>query len=111
MKPSIALRLLACLALLLACAPALAKPALWVVKDADTTIYLFGTVHLMPNDASWHYPALDQAMADSQTLYVEVTDDDPANMAALVLRYGMDRGASVVRPAQPGGSAPAGPAG
>jgi uncharacterized protein len=90
MKPSIALRLLACLALLLACAPALAKPALWMVKDADTTIYLFGTVHLMPSDASWHDPTLDRAMADSQTLYIELTDDDPANMAALVLRYGMD---------------------
>ncbi|HEY8328912.1 MAG TPA: TraB/GumN family protein [Rhodanobacter sp.] len=91
MKPSITLRLLACLALLLlACAPALAKPALWVVKDADTTIYLFGTVHLMPSDASWHDPALDRAMADSQTLYIELTDDDPANMAALVLRHGMD---------------------
>lgn|GEM_PF-66170 len=90
MKPSITLRLLACLALLLACAPALAKPALWVVKDADTTIYLFGTVHLMPSDASWHDPTLDRAMADSQTLYIELTDDDPANMAALVLRYGMD---------------------
>jgi len=90
MKPSITLRLLACLALLLAGAPALAKPALWVVKDADTTIYLFGTVHLMPSDASWHDPTLDRAMADSQTLYIELTDDDPANMAALVLRYGMD---------------------
>lgn len=90
MKPSITLRLLACLALLLACVPALAQPALWMVKDADTTIYLFGTVHLMPSDASWHDPTLDRAMADSQTLYIELTDDDPANMAALVLRYGMD---------------------
>ena len=90
MKPSITLRLLACLALLLACAPALAKPALWLVKDADTTIYLFGTVHLMPSDASWHDPTLDRAMTDSQTLYIELTDDDPANMTALVLRYGMD---------------------
>lgn len=92
MKPSIALRLLACLTLLLVCVPALAKPALWVVKDADTTIYLFGTVHLMPKDADWHYPALDHALADSSTLYIEVTDDDPASMAALVLRHGMDPG-------------------
>lgn len=92
MKPSTALRLLACLTLLLVCVPALAKPALWVVKDADTTIYLFGTVHLMPKDADWHYPALDHALADSSTLYIEVTDDDPASMAALVLRHGMDPG-------------------
>jgi uncharacterized protein YbaP (TraB family) len=92
MKPSIALRLLACLTLLFVCVPVLAKPALWVVKDVDTTIYLFGTVHLMPKDADWHYPALDQALADSSTLYIEVTDDDPASMAALVLRHGMDPG-------------------
>ncbi|WP_199909813.1 TraB/GumN family protein [Rhodanobacter thiooxydans] len=90
MKPSLALRLLACLALLFACTSALAKPALWVVKDADTTIYLFGTVHLLPRDASWHYPALDRALSDSQTLYIELVDDDAANMAALVLRHGMD---------------------
>ena len=76
--------------MLLVSIPALAKPALWVVKDADTTIYLFGTVHLLPNDTAWHYPALDQAMADSQTLYIELTDDDQANMMALVLRYGLD---------------------
>ena len=78
-----------CLLLLLPVA-AIARPALWVVKDADTTIYLFGTVHLLPTDTDWHYPALDQAMADSQTLYIELTDDDPATMTALVLRYGMD---------------------
>jgi uncharacterized protein YbaP (TraB family) len=71
-------------------AVAIADPALWVVKDADTTIYLFGTVHLMPKDASWHYPALDHALADSQTLFLELTDDNPANIAELVLRLGMD---------------------
>jgi len=82
-------RISLCLLLLLPAA-VIAHPALWVVKDADTTIYLFGTVHLMPSDASWHDPTLDQAMADSRTLYIELTDDDPANMTALVLRYGMD---------------------
>ena len=70
--------------------PALAHPALWVVKDADTTIYLFGTVHLLPNDTEWRFPALDRALANSQTLYVEITDDDQANMTALVMRYGVD---------------------
>jgi uncharacterized protein YbaP (TraB family) len=90
MKPSIALRLLAGAALLLASLCATAKPALWVAKDADTTIYLFGTVHLLPNDTDWHNDTLDRAVADSHTLYIELTDDDPANMMALVLRYGMD---------------------
>jgi hypothetical protein len=82
-----------CAALLLAltlATPALAHPALWAVKDADTTVYLFGTVHLLPQDTDWHFPGLDKALADSQVLYVEITDDDQANMTALVLRYGMD---------------------
>ena len=56
MRPSLPARLLFCLVLLLPAA-AIARPALWVVKDTDTTIYLFGTVHLLPNDTAWHYPA------------------------------------------------------
>jgi hypothetical protein len=28
--------------------PPAARPALWSVSDADTTIYLFGTSHLLP---------------------------------------------------------------
>jgi uncharacterized protein YbaP (TraB family) len=61
-----------------------------VLKDADTTIYLFGTVHLLPHDTDWHFAELDQALDDSQMLYVEIVDDDQANMTALVLRYGID---------------------
>jgi len=79
------------LALLLgASGSALAHPALWVVKDADTTIYLFGTVHLLPNDIDWHSPALDRALQQSQSLYIEITDDNQAHMTALVVRYGID---------------------
>jgi uncharacterized protein YbaP (TraB family) len=70
--------------------PAAAQPALWAVRDADTTIYLFGTVHLLPHDTDWHFPALEQALAESDALYVEITDDDQANMTALVLRHGID---------------------
>lgn len=90
MKTTTFARLLASFVLLFVSIPALATPALWVVKSADTTIYLFGTVHLLPNDTAWHYPALDRAMADSQTLYIELTDDDQTNMTTLVLRYGID---------------------
>lgn len=86
-----ALRLCLVLALLLPAA-ALARPALWVAKDADTTIYLFGTVHLLPDDAGWRDATLEQALADSQALYIELTDDDPATMAALVMQRGLAPG-------------------
>ncbi len=91
MKPAIALRLLACLALLLPVA-AIAHPALWVVRDADTTVYLFGTVHLLPNDSDWRWPGLEKALADSGSLTIELTDDNPVRMQALVLQYGLDPG-------------------
>ena len=81
--------ILLCLLLLLP-AMAMARPALWVVKHADTTIYLFGTVHLLPNDTAWHSPALDEALTKSHTLYIEITDDSSAGVAALVLKYGLD---------------------
>ncbi|HEV7122619.1 MAG TPA: TraB/GumN family protein [Rhodanobacter sp.] len=89
MKATLLTRLLFLLVLLLPVG-AIAAPALWVVTDAHATIYLFGTVHLLPNDTAWRFPALEAALAKSRTLYIEITDDDPANMATLVLEYGVD---------------------
>ncbi|OOG40876.1 TraB/GumN family protein [Rhodanobacter sp. C05] len=89
MKPTSLVRLLVCVALLLPVAT-IANPALWVVRNAHTTIYLFGTVHLLPDDTHWHYPALDKALADSDSLTIELTDDDSATMQSLVLQYGLD---------------------
>ena len=42
-------------------APEVARPALWKVADADTTIYLFGTIHLLPKGVEWY----DGAVANS----------------------------------------------
>lgn len=75
---------------LLLCSNALAHPALWQIKSGNSTVYLFGTVHVLPNDTDWHFPALNQALTQSRVLYIELTDDDQASMASLVLRYGLD---------------------
>lgn len=74
----------------LLCGNALARPAMWQAKVGNSTVYLFGTVHLLPNDANWRFPALDQALKQSQSLYIELTDDDQASVAPLVLQYGID---------------------
>ena len=76
--------------LFLLCGNALAHPVLWQAKVGNSTIYLFGTVHLLPNDTQWRFPALDQALSQSKTLYIELTDDDQASIAPLILRYGLD---------------------
>ena len=64
-------------------APA-ARPALWQVSDADTTVYLFGTIHLLPKNYRWRTAKFDQAVAGSQQLVVEtiVDETNPHEMMA-----------------------------
>jgi uncharacterized protein YbaP (TraB family) len=52
-----------------------ARPALWEVSDADTTVYLFGTIHLLPPNYQWRTPKFDAALANSQELVVETIVD------------------------------------
>ena len=40
-------------ALLLSPAAARAEPALWTLRDADSTLLLFGSVHLLPDGLDW----------------------------------------------------------
>ena len=52
------------------------RPALWAVSDADTTIYLFGTIHLLPDKYQWRTAKFDQAIEGSQQLVVETIVDN-----------------------------------
>ena len=58
-------------------------PALWSVSDADTTVYLFGTIHLLPQNYHWRTPGLEKAVDSSQELMVETIVDEK-NPQALV---------------------------
>ena len=64
--------------------PATANPALWRVSDTDTTIYLFGTVHVLPPTLEWRTDKIDKALAESKAVYFE-TDLDPAPNEILTL--------------------------
>jgi uncharacterized protein YbaP (TraB family) len=59
-----------------------ARPALWQVSDSDTTIYLFGTIHLLPENYQWRTAKFDQAVAKSNQLVIEtiVDDKDPTKI-------------------------------
>ena len=63
--------------------PKAASPAMWKVADADTTIYLFGTIHLLPKDTKWRSPAFDKAATGSDTLVVETIIDESNPAATL----------------------------
>lgn len=73
-------------------AQTVARPALWKVSDADTTVYLFGTIHLLPKGMSWTGPKLDAAMAQSQDLVLETVIDDPAALGAIMMKLGTSPG-------------------
>lgn len=67
-----------------------ARPALWVVRDADSTLYLFGTVHLMRPEHNWMTPAVTEAFNASETLWLEIEDPtDQAAAAPLVMQHGL----------------------
>ena len=53
-----------------------AKPALWAVTDKDTTIYLFGTIHLLPEKYQWRTAKFDSALKGADQLVVETIVDE-----------------------------------
>ena len=75
-------------------APALAQPAMWVVKDADSTIYLLGTIHVLKPDTKWQTDKLDAAIAQSDTLWQELPTSDPMAIGMELLPLIMQHGYS-----------------
>jgi uncharacterized protein YbaP (TraB family) len=75
-------------------APQTARPALWEVSDPDSTIYLFGTIHLLPAEMKWRTPKLDQALANSQELVVETIIDEknPTKLMSALASLGLAKG-------------------
>lgn len=66
------------------------KPAIWKIADADTTVYLFGTVHVLPPSLTWHSPAVDQALEESKAVYFETdTEGDPMAFRDIIQRLGL----------------------
>ncbi|HEV2596650.1 MAG TPA: TraB/GumN family protein [Sphingomicrobium sp.] len=74
--------------------PQVARPALWEVSDANTRIYLFGTIHLLPQDLKWRTPAFDSAVSSAQQLVVEtiVDQQNPQGIAAAEASLGFKQG-------------------
>jgi uncharacterized protein YbaP (TraB family) len=48
-------------------------PAIWLLRDEDTRIYLLGTVHVLPEGFRWRSARLDGIVAEADELIVETT--------------------------------------
>lgn len=86
-------------ALLASCfaSPALAQerpdadPAMWVVADEDTTVYLFGTFHMLDGKIDWFNDAvLDAYDASDEVVFEAVPAENPAELQPLIMKYAID---------------------
>jgi|SRR5580658_28898 uncharacterized protein YbaP (TraB family) len=73
-----------------AVATSAAEPALWAIKDGQSTIHLFGTIHVLEFGMEWQSPKIAKAFNDSADLWLELTDDDPATLQPLIASLGLD---------------------
>ena len=65
-------------------------PALWVVKDADSTLYLFGSVHVLRPTTGWASPRVQAAFDSASDIWFEISNpDDQAAIVPLMQQYGL----------------------
>ncbi|WP_448501828.1 TraB/GumN family protein [Sphingomonas sp.] len=62
------------------------SPALWVVRDEDTTIYLLGTIHVMKPGVEWFEGSIREAFDQADEIALEMVMPDTATMQSLVTR-------------------------
>ena len=72
-------------------------PALWVVKDADTTIYLFGSVHILKPGLGWFDEGVKAAFDSSDQLILELVEPPAAEAQALFGKLAMDQQGKALR--------------
>jgi uncharacterized protein YbaP (TraB family) len=85
------LALAATVAALFSPALAAAAPAMWRVRDADSEIYLFGTMHVLAPGLKWRTPLFDAAYARADAVWFETDAQAPQGVIDdLMARYGVD---------------------
>jgi uncharacterized protein len=72
-------------------------PALWVVKDGDTTIYLFGSVHVLKPGMGWFDDGVKAAFDASDTLVLELVEPPAAEVAKIMADLSIDKSGNSLR--------------
>jgi len=70
-------------------------PAIWKVADKDTTIYLFGTIHALPEGKSWFSGPVERAYDSSQEVVTEYLPRD--NVSEEIAQRGLLTGPQTLR--------------
>lgn len=64
-------------------------PALWTMRDEDTTIHLLGTVHLLRPELEWMTPEIEAAIESADTIVFEADTTSPDAQRELMKFYTM----------------------
>ncbi|MFC5345091.1 TraB/GumN family protein [Brevundimonas staleyi] len=65
-------------------------PALWSISDEDSTIYLFGTVHVLRPNTPWGSAKVDAAFDAADNVIFEISNpDDQAALMPLIQQHGV----------------------
>lgn len=62
-------------------------PALWQVSDEDSSIWLFGSVHLLRAETKWRSPTLDKVLSKAERVYFETDLSIEAQMAVMPMSF------------------------
>ena len=54
------------------------RPAIWLLSDADTRIYLFGTVHVLHPELRWRSATFNRIVREARELVLELSEDQMA---------------------------------
>lgn len=73
-----------------ACAQETFDPALYVVRDADSAMYLYGTVHVRPRGTDWGDEDVRSALASAEEIWteIEISPEADARAQALAMELG-----------------------
>jgi uncharacterized protein len=67
------------------------EPAIWMLSDADTTLYIMGTVHLLRPELDWRSDEIDAAMDAADTLVFEA-DVSSSEAGAEMMKFVRNEG-------------------
>jgi uncharacterized protein YbaP (TraB family) len=67
------------------------SPAIWRVQEGGSTVYIFGSLHILPQSFQWRSPTVDAAMGESDLFVFEVPVDEEANQRqkAFIIKNGL----------------------
>lgn len=84
--------------LLLSIAGSTAAPALWEVRDNDSSVWIFGGLDALPEQLAWRSAAFNKIVAKADRVHFEVNSEafDTATLMPLVVEHGFNQGMTLL---------------